>query len=138
MLDSSMAVVLPIEKADEFMSLFYPNNMDGFNVEEREEIDSYDNKHGLAFRCISFQPRIALLDDIVSGLGTCEMSLEAVCRKYEVKRLTMYRVDRDYEESITYDKKNGVKYQDRSAFPSPETEYLDDDEVLDESEAEAE
>ena len=138
MFDSSMSVVLPIEKADEFMNLFYPNNMDGFNVEDRDEIESYDNKHGLAFRCISFQPRISLSDDIVAGLGTCEKSLEAVCREYGVKRLTMYRVDGYYEESVTYDKKNGVKYQDRDAFPMPQDDTLGEEETLDESEAEAE
>lgn len=137
MFDSSMSVVLPIEKADEFMDLFYPNNMDGFNVEERDEIESYDNEHGLAFRCISFQPRIGLMDDIVMGLGTCEKSLETVCREYGVKRLTMYRVDGHYEEYVTFDKKNGLKYQDRDGFPMPEDDALGDDETLEESEAEA-
>ncbi len=136
MFDSSMSVVLPIEKADEFMDLFYPNNMDGFNIEDRDTIESYNNEHGLAFRYINFQPRISLLDDMVSGLGTREMSLEAVCREYGVKRLTMCRINESCEESITYDKKNGVKYQDRSAFPMPQDDTLGEEETLDESEAE--
>ncbi len=140
MFDSRMSVVLPEEKADEFIDLFYPNNMDGFNVEEREEHDSYTNSHGLALRNIGFQPRTGLLYDLVYGLGTREMSLKAVCQKYGVKRLTMYRLDTDsgYEESVTYDKKNGVTYQDRNAFPLPENEYLDEEETIDDKEVEAE
>lgn len=139
MFDSRMSVVLPEEKADEFMNLFYPNNMDGFNVEDRDEQESYNNEHGLAFRSISFEPRTGLLYDMVYGLGTREMSLKNVCQAFGVKRLTMYRLDTNsgYEESVTYDKKNGVKYQDRDAFPMPEDDTLGEEETLDENEAEA-
>lgn len=139
MSDADMSVVLPTENVKEFMRLFEPHNTDGFNVQECEETDGYDNANGLSLRVVNFQPNFDLYDMAYSVFAR-ERALKNVCEKLGVKRLIMHKsaVGSGEEESITYDKKNGLKYRNREAFPMPEDEYLDEDETMNENEAEAE
>ena len=136
MCDANISVVLPTENADRFVELFKPNNTEGFCVQESEELDSYSNSHGVSLRKINFQPQFELYD-MVYGEPR-ERSLKRICEEFGVKRLIMHKIEPDsgHEESVTYDKKNGVQYQSRDAYPSPEDEYLDNEETIDDSEAE--
>ena len=138
MSDADMSVVLPTENVEEFMKLFASNNTDGFNVQEFEETDSYDNAHGLSLRVINFQPAFDLYD-MAYGIFARERALKNVCEKFGVKRLIIHKssVGSGEEESITYSKKNGLAYQHREDYPSPYDECLGEDETM-ESEAEAE
>jgi len=138
MSDADMSVVLPTKNVEEFMKLFEPHNTDGFNVQECEQTDSYNNAHGLSLRVINFQPNFDL-HDIAYSIFARERTLKNVCEKYGVKRLMMRKsgFGSGEEEYVSYDQKNGLQYESRVNFPSPNDEYLDDDETL-ESEVEAE
>lgn len=138
MSDADMAVVLPTANADEFLKLFEKNNTDGFGVQESEETERYCNSHGLTFCLLNFQPNFELYDMVYSATDR-EKSLKAICERFGVKRLTlMNQPFGGREESVTYNKKNGLDYQSRDYFPLPSNEYLDEDEMIEDKEAEAE
>lgn len=139
MSDADMAVVLPTANADEFLKLFEKNNTDGFGVQESEETERYCNSHGLTFCLLNFQPNFELYDMVYSATDR-EKSLKAICERFGVKLLTML-MNQPFggrEESVTYNKKNGLDYQSRDYFPLPSNEYLDEDEMIEDKEAEAE
>lgn len=137
--DANMSVVLPTKNADSFMELFAPHNTEGFNVQECEETDRYDNAHGVSLRVVNFQPNFDLYD-MIYGVYTREHSFRAVCERFGVKRLIAHKMESDSgdEESVTYDNITGVQYNCREAYPSPDDEFLDDKETIEEAEAEAE
>jgi hypothetical protein len=137
--DADKAVVLPTANVDEFLKLFEKNNADGFGVQEIEETERYSNSHGLTFCLLNFQPNFELYDMVYSATDR-EKSLKAICERYGVKRLTMFMNQPfcEREESVTYNKKNGLDYQSRNYFPLPCNEYLDEDEMIEEKEEEAE
>ncbi len=139
MSDADMAVVLPTKNADEFLKLFEANNPEGFGIQECEETERYSNSHGLTLCMLNFQPNFELYDMVYSATDR-EQSLKAICERYGVKRLTMLMNQPfgEREESVTYSKKNGLDYQSRNYYPLPSNEYLDEDETINESEAEAE
>lgn len=139
---SKMSVVLPTESADAFSSLFIAkeNNENKDRYFARcflHNVERENNSHGLTRLYIQFDAAWSLYSCLIDGYpqeskGTCP-TLEDICNEMKVKRLTASSREPGigFEESIQFDKENGLTVESHELFDQPFDDYLDDDETMD-------
>lgn len=145
--ESEMSVILPTENADKFARLFITN--DTKNEEKHfarcflGNIERENNKHGLTRLFIQFDAAWSIHSCMVEGYpqetnGVCP-TLEEVCKKLNVKRLIAKSREPGigFEESVSYDKENGLTEESHDLYAEPFYDELDEDETLEDTEMEA-
>ena len=142
--ESEMSVILPTGNADKFAGLFITNDT---KAEERHfarcflgNIEREDNKHGLTRLFIQFDAAWSIHSCMVEGYpqetnGVCP-TLEEVCKELNVKRLIAKSQEPGigFEESVSYDKENGLTEESHDLYAEPIYDELDEDERLADSE----
>lgn len=123
MSDADMSVVLPTENVKDFMKLFEPNNTDGFNVQECEETESYDNAHGVSLRVINFQPAFDLYD---MAYGVWKATEEKRCTQVVFCDMsTPKKMYPDYNPEQDFDVYNDIKRKlIECGMPEEEIAYI--------------
>ncbi len=145
---SEMSVVLPTENADKFEKLFITND-----IKEQDRyfarcflgnVERQENKHGLARLLIQFDAAWSLHSCMIDGYpqesnGNCP-TLEEICKELKVKRLLAKSREPGigFEESVSYDRGNGLMEESHDLFAEPAYDKLEDDETMEDKEVEAE
>ncbi len=146
--ESEMSVVLPTENADKFAALFIT---DDTKDEDRHfarcflsKLEREENKHGLTRLFIQFDAAWSIHSCMVNGYpqesnGKCP-TLEEACNEFKVKRIIAKSREPGigFEESVSYDRNDGLTEESHDLYDEPFYDELDDDETIDDSEAEAE
>ena len=107
-------------------------------------MERQENKHGLARLLIQFDAAWSLHSCMIDGYpqesnGNCP-TLEEICKELKVKRLLAKSREPGigFEESVSYDRGNGLMEESHDLFAEPAYDKLEDDETMEDKEVEAE
>ena len=131
---SEMSVVLPTENADKFEKLFITND-----IKEQDRyfarcflgnVERQENKHGLARLLIQFDAAWSLHSCMIDGYP---QESNGNCPTLESREPGI-----GFEESVSYDRGNGLMEESHDLFAEPAYDKLEDDETMEDKEVEAE
>lgn len=133
-----MQLVLPTKNVDKFLEYANGVQVPYFYRTSLELQDREDNPHGLTKLTFDVQCAWSAGSCLIDRDADTEdcLSLEAVCRELEVRRLaaTFEEHGMMFGERITYNQEDGIYHE---SYDLPETAYIeldDDEEYIEESE----